>query len=224
MIYIIENDPKVPSGYFEILLKSWKIEHKALSIHAGLTWPRLYDGDGVIVLGGYMGANDEGEYPYLKTSTENLKYAAENNTPILGICLGAQLLAKSLGAQVHRNSRSEQGNSIVKTTEEGEKDPLLKGFISSMAALQWHQDSFDLPEGSTLLAESDACPNQIFRYKRAYGVQFHPEVTIDIVADWIQRKDADPEILSQFIAAWPAYKEISERLLGNFLKICQTPD
>jgi GMP synthase-like glutamine amidotransferase len=106
--------------------------------------------------------------------------------PFLGICLGHQLLADALGGRVQKATTPERGLTRVTKTDEGERDPLLREVSNPFIALQWHgAEVVALPKGAAVLARNEACAVQAFRYgDRAYGVQFHIEVTRDTVADW----------------------------------------
>ena len=120
-------------------------------------------------------------------------------TPFWGVCLGVQLLASSLGARVYRGSDPEVGLLPVELTAEGRADPVLGGLAHGIATLQWHGDTFDLPDGAVRLASSPAYANQAFRHGRAYGVQFHLEVSAEMAREW---------------AEVPEYVDSLERTLG----------
>jgi GMP synthase (glutamine-hydrolysing) len=118
-----------------------------------------------------------------------LAHAAEDGVPVLGVCLGAQLLAHALGARIFPNPAGREiGASEVSLTDEGRVDPLFAELPDPLPVMQWHGDAFELPEGGVLLATAPPCPNQAFRFgERAYGVLFHPEVRGPEVADWLAR-------------------------------------
>jgi GMP synthase (glutamine-hydrolysing) len=147
-----------------------------------------------------MGAYEEAGYPFLAEEKRLLRRAAEAGVPVLGICLGAQLLADALGGHAHRGPTPELGYHPVRLTSSGERDPVLRHL--EQPVLSWHQDTFELPPGAELLAASDAYP-QAFRRGRALGVQFHPETPPSLVDAWIEssgREDvrawgADPDAL-----------------------------
>ena len=142
-----------------------------------------------------MSVNDESEHPWLVAEKRLIREAVQAGVGYWGACLGVQLLASSLGARVYAGPQPEVGVLAVTLTDEGASDPVFAGLPRELATLQWHGDTFDLPEGAVLLAESPAYPHQAFRYGRAaYGVQFHVEVTGDMAREW---------------ATVPAYVEIA---------------
>jgi GMP synthase-like glutamine amidotransferase len=139
--------------------------------------------DALIVLGGPMSANDD--LPFLYAEVEIIADAIARQQPVLGICLGAQLLARALGGSVRRNAAPEIGWFPVQLTEAGREDPLLGQVSDPFDVFHWHNDTFDLPPGATHLASSEACGNQAYRAEKLlYGFQFHPEVTPEMIADW----------------------------------------
>lgn len=145
--------------------------------------------DAIVSLGGPMSADDEA--PALAAERALLAGAVRAGVPVLGVCLGAQLLAHALGARIHPNPGGrEVGLSQVSITPDGRADPLFAGLSDPLPVMQWHGDAFDLPAGATLLARSSACENQAFRVgERAYGVLFHPEVGTPEARDWLSRQE-----------------------------------
>ena len=139
--------------------------------------------NGLVVLGGPMSANDP--LPGLKDELGVIQKALAAEMPILGICLGSQLIAKALGARVHRNQELEIGWAPVQFTEAGLADPVFQGIHSPETFFHWHGETFDLPAGCEWLAWSDRTRHQAFRHgRKVYGLQFHPEVTPEMIADW----------------------------------------
>lgn len=141
--------------------------------------------DGAIVFGGPMGANDECEW--IRREIDWLKIPLAQDKPFLGICLGAQMLARALGARVfcYEDKRSEIGYFAISPTGRG--DALCEAPFPR-SVYQWHSDGFDLPAGADLLATGGAdFPNQAFRYGKAVGLQFHPEVTYHMMCRWTLR-------------------------------------
>ncbi len=140
--------------------------------------PHFDDIDLLIVMGGTMSANDEQFFPWLRAEIEWIKHYIDSGKPILGLCLGAQLIAKSLGAEVKVNLEKERGwREVYKTSSQ-----FLNCFTIPpvITVLEWHSETFDLPKGAIHLAKNDVCTNQIFQYQNnVIGFQFHPEITAD---------------------------------------------
>jgi GMP synthase (glutamine-hydrolysing) len=176
-----------PPGVFEDVL----LEHGA-SIHRveldeGDALPDWRDFDVIVAMGGPMSVNDEEELPWLVDEKRLIREAVDAGVGYWGACLGVQLLASSLGARVYAGPTPEVGVMPVMLTDEALDDPVMGSLPRELVTLQWHGDTFDLPEGAVLLAGSPAYPNQAFRYGRAaYGVQFHVEVTGDMAREWAQ--------------------------------------
>jgi GMP synthase (glutamine-hydrolysing) len=164
------------------------IEYEYADLYAG-DEPDIRDADGLILMGGPMSANDD--LPYLRQELKLIGEAASTGLPILGVCLGSQLIAKALGARVYRNPVKEIGWYKVRWTEAAARDPLHHDLSGSETVFQWHGETFDLPAGAELLATSEACRQQAFRAgSNIYGLQYHLEVTPGIIADWL-RQDAN---------------------------------
>jgi GMP synthase (glutamine-hydrolysing) len=138
--------------------------------------------DGLIFLGGSMSVNDD--LAWLGVELDAIGRAVKAGQPVLGICLGAQLIAKALGAEVRRNPESEIGWYPISCTASAETDRLFTG-LGTEYVFHWHGETFDLPPGGELLATSERCRNQAFRVgERQYGIQFHLEVTPEMIEDW----------------------------------------
>ncbi len=140
--------------------------------------PSLEELAGLVVLGGPMGVGDIEAHPYLAAEIDLLAAAVGADVPVLGICLGAQLLARALGAEVLRMATTELGLGSVALTPAGERDAVLGAAGPVLPVLHWHNDTFTLPQGAELLASSDHCVNQAFRLGRACGLQFHVELDL----------------------------------------------
>ena len=148
--------------------------------------PSLDRYQGLVLLGGPMSADDDENHPHLLTETKLVCEAIERGIPVLGICLGAQLIARALGAALMPSPKPEIGWYQVSLTEEGRRDPMLSHFAESEWIFQWHGDTFDIPDGAVHLASSAFCPNQAFRYgDRTYGLQFHLEVDQALIERWL---------------------------------------
>ena len=140
----------------------------------------------IIVMGGPMGVNDGPQIPWIDAEVQFLRSAVRAEAPIWGVCLGAQLLAAALEAEVYVGPAPELGLVEVSFTEDASGDPVwgpLAG--STLSALQWHSDTFEIPSGAIRLASSTAYQNQIFRFGKSYGTQFHLEADTDAINDWL---------------------------------------
>ena len=165
------------------------LERRGIGIdYADLYAPDTPDPDtaayaGLIFLGGPMSANDP--LPFLDRERALIAAAAERGQPLLGICLGSQLIARVLGADVHRNREKEIGWFDIHFTQAAKDDGLFGGIRGPETVFHWHGDTWELPPGAERLAWSQACTNQAFRAGRnVYGLQFHLEVTPAMIADW----------------------------------------
>lgn len=148
--------------------------------------PPLREVSGLVVLGGDMNADDLARFPFLSTERHLLAEATAGGVPVLGICLGAQLLARALGAAVTPSPRQELGFFPVRSTEATGADPLASCFQDGDVVFQWHRDTFGLPAGATRLLEGETVANQAFRAgEQAWGFQFHLEVTPEELEGWL---------------------------------------
>ena len=142
--------------------------------------------DGVLVMGGAMDAFDDENYPQFWPMIHLLRGFHGASKPILGVCLGAQLVARVFDKPVYRHHELELGFTEVEVTEAGAGSPLLAGAARKQWVMEWHQDTFDLPEGAELLITGKRCRNQAFRIANAYAFQFHFEVTRPMVRQWVK--------------------------------------
>lgn len=172
-------------GLLGEFLKRWGIPYDTVAFYKGDSIPPLSLYEALIVLGGPMSAYEEDKYPSLSGQDSAIKQAINQSIPFLGICLGAQLLAKASGAKVVANPVKEIGFNRVQLTAQAADDRLFHGLPQELPVFQWHGDTFHIPDGATKLASSSGCDNQAFRYKNAYALQFHLEVTRAMVTKWI---------------------------------------
>ena len=172
-------------GAFNAEFDRRDVERTIVEIDAGDALPNWREFDGIVAMGGPMSVNDEAEHPWLVEEKRWLAEAVRAGKPFFGACLGVQMLASALGARVYPLDQSEVGLLEVQRTVEGLTDPVIGALVDPLVTLQWHGDTFDLPEGGVLLASSPAAPNQAFRYgEAAYGIQFHLEVTPEMAEQW----------------------------------------
>ena len=162
-------------------------------------------------------------------NTTFLQRAVAHGIPLLGICLGSQLLAKALGARVYRNPQKEIGWYTVDLTPAGAADPLFAGLASPVPVFQWHGDAFDLPAGARALASSPLCAHQAFRYgDRVYGLLFHLELAPAIIHRWLeafqdelvsQRGVIDPErIVAEIPHRFATYQQVGAQVFANLVE------
>jgi GMP synthase-like glutamine amidotransferase len=148
--------------------------------------------DWLIVMGGPMGVHDVARHPWLRDEKRALHAALDAGRRVLGVCLGAQLIAEALGARVHRNTEREIGWFPVRRTAEAAGTTLGRAFPEEFPAFHWHADTFDLPPGAVHLARSAACDQQAFALgDRVAGIQFHPEISVDWVRELLRHDAAD---------------------------------
>jgi GMP synthase (glutamine-hydrolysing) len=172
----------------------------ALQVHTvkpltGQPLPPHEEVAGVVVMGGPMNVDEVERFPALAVEREWLAEAVRRELPVLGICLGAQLLARALGAEVRAGEGAEIGFAPVEVSDPG--DPVLGGLAPRTDVLHWHGDFFDLPDGAQSLASSAQTEHQAFRVADAWGVLFHPEADLALVEAWL----AVPEMIDEAVAA-----------------------
>jgi len=159
---------------------------------------------GLIVLGGPMNVEDQAQRPHLKTELRAIESMLEQGKPVLGICLGAQLLAHVLGAPVRRHEAPEIGWYPLNTTPAGREDAVLSPLGESSPVFQWHRYRFEVPREATHLASTAGCEEQAFRYgDNAYGFQFHLEMDEALIERWL-RNPAYREELAELGGLDPA--------------------
>jgi GMP synthase (glutamine-hydrolysing) len=188
-VLVLRHVPFEHLGYAAQVLDAEDIPYQYRDMGAEISTAEIGSSAALIVMGGPMSANDP--EPWVDTELTAIRTAIDYRRPVLGICLGAQLIAKALGGKVHPNPIKEIGWSRVYWTEAGAADPLFAGLQSPETIFQWHGETFTLPPQSTLLAWTADCLNQAFRWgPNVYALQFHPEVTPDMIEDWC-RQDAN---------------------------------
>ena len=190
-------------GLIEYCLKQGNIFYQILNLSTAAHFPKLDDLTHIILLGGPMNVHEEDRYPFLREEDLFIKEAIQRGKSILGICLGAQLIAKALGAKVFKAPMKEIGWYDVSLTEIGSKDPLFSTLPKTFPVFQWHEDTFELPRSSKLIATSPSVPHQAFRYgEKVFGLQFHLEVTEEMIQEWMRTyeeelKGSQPSLFSK---------------------------
>ncbi len=181
-------------GLIEDCLKQGNIPHQILTLETGLLLPKLDRFTHVVILGGPMNVYEEDRYPFLRVEDLFIKEAIQRGKSILGICLGAQLIAKALGAKVFKAPAKEIGWRDVSLTRIASIDPLFSQLPKRFWVFQWHEDTFEIPHSAILIATSAHVPHQAFRYgENVYGLQFHLEVTQQMIHEWTETYEGEFE-------------------------------
>ncbi len=215
------GEGKIPFRYLDVF------ENPDLSVD-------LSGASALIVLGGAMGVYETDQFPFLKKEIELLREALRQNLPTLGICLGSQLLAVAGGARVYRGPRKEIGWFPVRIEPQAREDPLLKHLPTETMVFHWHGDTFDLPKGARPLASSERYTHQAFRLgEKAWGLQFHLEITEGMIQEWVEHAEAKSgalhpdwnacEILTQTPCFLPEMEERARKVFGEFVSFVRSP-
>ena len=186
-LLVIQHTPPETLGTLADAMASKRLSMEYIHTFQGDAVPRETGAArGLIVMGGPMGVRDQGKYPFLRDEMQLIQQAIQADKPVLGVCLGSQLLASVLGARVSP-AKKEIGWNVVRLSPQAQQDPLFSGVPSSFMPFHWHGDVFDLPSGAVSLASSDMTPHQAFRHgSKAYGLMFHLEMTENIIREMIR--------------------------------------
>jgi GMP synthase (glutamine-hydrolysing) len=228
MIPLIVHSAGTDTAWLEQILRESGAGPRIVRIDEGEPVPALDGVDGLVVLGGAMGAYETERYPFLRDTMWSLEQAVEREVPTLAICLGAQLLAEAAGGRAYPGNGPEWGYIPVRLTDAGRADSVLGAFEGEH--LSFHSDTFDLPPGSELLAESPAYP-QAFRVGSALALQFHPEMSSGGVRRLLAVADPGPNghrpgirhILADAIARDDVARAVFRRLLESWVPRLVTP-
>jgi GMP synthase-like glutamine amidotransferase len=240
---VLQHTPTEGPERVATLLSARGIRCEIVPVHAGAPVPADVGADQLlVVMGGPMGVGDAGSprYPFLSPEIALLRKLLARDAPVLGICLGSQLLAAAAGARVYPNTRPGPDGNPLPAREVGwgpidligaDRERALDGLPSSPLVVHWHGDTYDLPAGAVHLASTPVCRHQAFRIGRAFGLQFHPELERETIAVWV-REDADyvrgalgpdggAQILADTDRHYSAARPIWDRLLGNIISVMQ---
>ncbi len=228
-VLIIKHVDMEGPGLIEDCLKEQRVSYRILNLQSEFHLPKPGDLKGVVILGGPMNVYEEDRYPFLREEDLFIKEVIQRGKAILGICLGAQLMAKALGARVSRAPLKEIGWYDVSLTKVGAEDPFFCKLPKTFPVFQWHEDTFEIPHAGKLIATSNPVSHQAFRYgENAYGLQFHLEVTEDMIRDWMTTYEEEFDesktpllpklkILSETEKKIGTYKERGRNFFKNFL-------
>jgi len=182
-VLILQHVRPEPPGTIADALAAHDLSYDTVQVYRDDPVPETLDADGLVVMGGPMGVGDIDEHPHLQTELGLVEQALDTDRPVLGVCLGSQLLAHVLGADVYPGDGKEIGWGKVTLTDAAADDPLWQDVETLFTAFHWHGDVFDMPDGAVRLASSAQTENQAFRYgDNVYGLLFHLEVTPKTVA------------------------------------------
>ena len=181
----------------------WSEQAALIDLHkpwSGQPLPDSVDADALVVFGGEQAATDDHTHPYLPRLARLMADYTAMDRPVLGICLGSQILARAFGGENHLGTAPEFGWVDVGLTEAGRADPVLSAVPETFPIFQWHSDTFTLPEGAVHLASSPTAAHQAFRIGRAtYGTQFHFEASRSVVRDWSR---TFPDAIERMLPGW----------------------
>jgi len=228
-VLVFQHDPFEELGFFAEILEKQGTDYRVLRLfHGEMPTEEWEHVRALIILGGPMGVDEEERFPFLRWEKRIIRAAIDEAVPMLGICLGAQLIAATLGTAVFHGPVKEIGWNPISITPHGQVDSLLGYLPESATVFQWHGDGFDLPAGAIRLASSAHYSTQAFRVgKTIYGLQFHLEVTPRMIERWIDERSKDlalaPYVLPDKILAdtqsyAPTLKYYAERFLSEFLR------
>jgi GMP synthase (glutamine-hydrolysing) len=220
--------PETPGTLGEALAERGLLSRTVRPFDGDAVPPELAGAKGLVVMGGPMGVYDTDAHPHLRSEMALVEEALRADVPVLGVCLGSQLIADVLGADVRPAPAKEIGWHGVRLTEAAAGDPLFANAPQRFPAFHWHGDAFETPAGCTRLAWSAQTDCQAFRYgapgSGAYGLLFHMEVTPEIVrgmtvafADELEAEDIDGEALRKDAAAHlPPLQQIGRGVFGRW--------
>ena len=220
--HVEQEGPGMLGRFFEDA--GWQLV--TVELGRGESLPDLLDGfAAVVVLGGPMNVYEEETYPFLKKEDVFIKEVLREEIPFLGICLGAQLLAKACDARVTKAARKEVGWYTVDLTKQARQDRFFRRVESPLTVFQWHEDTFEIPDGGVLLGTSALVRNQAFRMGScAYGLQFHVEVSPAMIETWM--KDETSVDKENIFRQSGIFKETLEQqaatLFNNFRRLAES--
>jgi GMP synthase-like glutamine amidotransferase len=213
-VLCLTHEEEGPAGLFADVVRERGDELLEWNVSAGTPSEKPEHFDALVVFGGSMHVDQEERHPWLPSQHDLVRNALDRGQPLLGVCLGGQLIARVSGAHVGPASRPEIGWHEVELTSAGADDPVLGVLPERFEALEWHSYAFDLPEGAELLAESAVCPQGFRLGEATWGVQFHPEATLRMLKRWRSMSEGSaPPVGLAPIGRW---NELGRRLANAF--------
>ena len=204
-VLVVQNTRIESSGYLGELLSSDGFDITSINAKHEIIPNKKFSL--VVILGAPESANDD--LPYLRAEQQLIKNSVEKNIPVLGICLGSQLIAKTFGAKIYSGPKKEIG--FYNDLKISSNSTFFSGFQNPFTVFHWHGDTFDLPQGALRLASSEHYPNQAFQYKSAIGLQFHLEVNEEMVNLWLDNTKEKLQKIS-YINPQEIRSEINENI------------
>lgn len=222
-VLILKNVPNEGPGTIEDFLVGNAIPYRIVEMPSE-ELPDAGDAETLVILGGYMSVNESGIYPFITKEVEMVKEFMGQGKKIFGVCLGAQIMAKALGAKVYAGPEKEIGWYDIELLDEGLRDPRITklaihpragDFWKKFKVFHWHGETFDIPPGAQRIARSILYPNQAFRYgKNAYAFQFHIEVKKETIFEWLKNEPVDIEKVRRETEAY--YDDYRARALSFY--------
>lgn len=232
-LLVIQHMEHEDAGMFGETARHEELELRLVRTWLGESVPRTPGENtvAVLIMGGGMNVDQVDRYPNLAAEMKLVRQCVARSTPLIGVCLGSQLIAAALGARVYDGPVKEIGWYSLQLTEEAEGDPLFEGLPEQQTVFQWHGQTFDLPAGAVRLAGSEAFPNQAYRLGECiWGLQYHLETTEIHVRDWLARGGEDyegldyiqPERIIQNIPTYePVCRQLAEKMFGRFIRFAR---
>ena len=223
----VTHGPSVPGGVFDEVVEAagHELERWVVPVGGAPEPPESYGA--VMVFGGSMHPDQDEQFRWLEREEEFLREALAEDVPVIGVCLGAQMLARAAGTWVRPAPTPEIGWFEVELTPAGRADPVLGVLPPRTDAFQWHSYTFGIPAGGTELARSETCTQAFRMGERAWGLQFHAEVTLPMVRTWTaEGSDELPVTVEAFLAATEEritqWNEHGRRLVAAFLEVAES--
>jgi len=213
-IHYLQHVPFEHPGYMATWAEKHRFPLTCTKLYESTGFPDLSAFDSLIIMGGPMSVNDENIYPWLKEEKAFIRSAIDADRYVIGVCLGAQLIADVLGAKVFACRKKEIGWFPVSKTKAGKNNPLLRDMPDNLSVMHWHGETFDIPQGAVNLMKTEICEHQAFLYgEKVLGLQFHMEFTPESLMDMV--KNCGNELIED------DYVQAGHNILSNS-SLCET--